>query len=330
MPISFIKNTRTQAIIEGEFGQIFFGRIYRFMDQEGILKTLHNKTLRFTTLDALNDPLEGNLKLLNIDEFEYAKLSLSRKKHITLQILFHFLKSIYPKKEIPVAIQEALYKHFNDSDIATEQVEQIDTSLKSLQTLLTSKMATDENFRNEYFRELGLLRHQIKVCCFSRNFKNKNSSLMWSHYAEGHSGACLEFDFVRYLKGLNQEPEIEEKFRYLKDNNLIPFMVNYQRIKTKLNIYENEEDYYKWICTKDSKWKYEQEVRMIHSSDISDSQTFIELPRILFSKVIFGVKADDQFQNRVINLAKQEWGNVRFEKIYIDDRDQLMSRRIQV
>ena len=70
---------------------------------------------------------------------------------------------------------------------------------------------------------------------------------------------------------------------------------------------------------------------MIYSSDISVSQLDVELPHILLSKIIFGVKADDEFQDQVINLAKQEWGNaVRFEKIYTDDRDQLKSRRIQV
>ncbi len=102
---------------------------------------------------------------------------------------------------------------------------------------------------------------KLCVCCFA---KNMDDILMWSHYANNHSGICLEFEIIdeQIIKG--QLIEIEYNNELLKLNNI-------ERTKSGhllLNIDSNG----KFLTTKFENWSYEKEIRTYAVSDDRNSK----------------------------------------------------------
>lgn len=98
---------------------------------------------------------------------------------------------------------------------------------------------------NQKKREKALIENfeNVGVSCFSR--KN-DSILMWSHYAENHSGFCIEFYSNKTMNSLN------------------PLDVNYIENFKKVNYYANKKDaLYHMLYTKSLDWHYEQELRLV-------------------------------------------------------------------
>jgi hypothetical protein len=86
----------------------------------------------------------------------------------------------------------------------------------------------------------------IAVSCFS---KDQNNILMWSHYADGHRGLCLEFsphedtDFFR-----------PTRFRPVKYSN---------ECKADNYLRDTARTLHNMVCTKSTIWKYENEIRIM-------------------------------------------------------------------
>ena len=88
------------------------------------------------------------------------------------------------------------------------------------------------------------------ICCFSKEYDNENSYLMWSHYSDSHKGVCFEIDFSKNIDLLDTPSNVEypddllsvrENLRITKEQNVGLFLVT-----NKLKV-----------------WKYEKEVRII-------------------------------------------------------------------
>lgn len=75
------------------------------------------------------------------------------------------------------------------------------------------------------------------ICSASTSFKNV---LLWSHYANGHNGICIEFD--------------------VKSEQWKPHKVDYV---TDLPNLKRETDYKNLLLCKSSLWKYEDEIRFL-------------------------------------------------------------------
>jgi hypothetical protein len=100
------------------------------------------------------------------------------------------------------------------------------------------------------------------LCLSSKN----DDILMWSHYAAGHSGICLEFDTKEY------------PFSDAKD-------VNYQEDFPKPNAFTTDRDQVakEILLTKASGWKYEAEWRLI-----VNTSGLLSIPPQCISGLIFG------------------------------------------
>jgi hypothetical protein len=120
---------------------------------------------------------------------------------------------------------------------------------------------------------------QRGVACFTQNF---DSILMWSHYADGHRGLCLEFD-------TNYVPFRERKYLHqIIYRNSYPLLSPFDLIQSpdKL-IYP--------LITKSKKWKYEEEWRIILK--VGNSEIYYD-PRAL-TGIYFGCAMPDN-QKRLI------------------------------
>jgi hypothetical protein len=115
--------------------------------------------------------------------------------------------------------------------------------------------------------------------------ENFDSILMWSHYAENHTGLVLCLDLL-------EDP----------DFFISPLKVNYQKTYNPVNFFgrETDLDYVKKIiATKSKEWEYEQEIRIMKGSVGEHS-----FNKSLIKKVYFGCKCEPEEKLRIKNLFK--------------------------
>jgi hypothetical protein len=91
---------------------------------------------------------------------------------------------------------------------------------------------------------------QRGVACFSAKM---DDILMWSHYADGHRGFCLEFD-TTYEPFSKARPVIYAKTFPTLDAEEV----------AEVFIRRNPEPQMKFLFTKSGCWEYEQEWRVLH------------------------------------------------------------------
>ena len=100
----------------------------------------------------------------------------------------------------------------------------------------------------------NLINRNQRVLCLS---KNKDSILMWSHYAQNHTGIAIGFD---------------KNYRFIKNACEIQYSENPQNIEGRIlkdlcanNQAKNE--YVALLLTKYIDWQYENEVRCFFSTE---------------------------------------------------------------
>ena len=116
--------------------------------------------------------------------------------------------------------------------------------------------------------------------------------MMWSHYADGHKGFCIEYDFSK-----------------MTDLSLLPFPVVYtdKRIKMpwKAAIHPSKEETIETaktmmtaLLTKDAEWSYEQEWRILVQQDNDPN---VKMPKP--SCVYVGSMCNEENRQRLCSIA---------------------------
>jgi len=128
---------------------------------------LFKRELYFASVDQFNDPFDSSLPYI-IDQEDL-------KDHIIFDKYRNLFKTMYPdlsESEIhKLAFKEQKENRLNDED-----------HLK---------------FVSDYFRDY--VKREYGVLSMSKNEKN---FLLWSHYADSHSGYCIGFDRDKLYKDL--------------------------------------------------------------------------------------------------------------------------------
>ena len=152
---------------------------------------------------------------------------------------------------------------------------------------------------------------EFRVGCLSITCKNH---LMWSHYAEGHKGFCIEYDFSKgfankvscmLLPVLYSKERVKFPWRVAlaeqKDNDEIKLEAAYCKIFT--------------LLSKDSVWEYENEWRII--LQCSTGIANIKMPPI--SCIYVGAFCNQKDERKLVKIAKKL--NVPIKKMVIDRGD---------
>ncbi len=191
-----------------------------------------------------------------------------------------------PIIESPKKFAEAMAKR----QTLNYKKEDVESSLNANPDLLQNMKDVVRNVMN---------RHGI--CCFSK----KNADLlMWSHYADCHTGICLGFD-------VKKDPGF---FTF-------PIKVNYQDAYPKIDISEEGkliEYVIALMSTKYSEWSYEEEIRIMKNSN----KAYSFEPSALVS-VIFGCKVEDAVIEELKHVVETNPNlkHVKFYKAVMDDTD---------
>lgn len=136
---------------------------------------------------------------------------------------------------------------------------------------------------------------EMRVCCFT---ENKGSLLMWAHYAQSHTGFCIEYD-------TSKMPDIIRKF-------FLP--VIYQK-----QIYDSTHDFrldgnnvFNFLFYKSEEWSYEQEWRIaVYNKQINGEINFGNC----ISSVYLGINCQSKYKQEIIEWAKEKGVDIYQESI---------------
>ena len=170
--------------------------------------------------------------------------------------------------------------------------------------------ALDDDFASDYCSDqnsrgiLALLNQKIGILCLS---KNPSSLLMWSHYADGYSGAIVKFDETQEFFSGHFEMKYSE-----------------HRPKMDISIYTDGDEPVPIaeLCVKAKEWEYEKEVRVVRSLAncrcVSVSNGFsvyvMDVPSDCIESVTLGERMPICHQREIWALVK-DMGNV---SLYLD------------
>jgi hypothetical protein len=123
--------------------------------------------------------------------------------------------------------------------------------------------------------------HRHGTACFSTN---PTSMLMWSYYAEGHSGIVVRFNMA--LENLAAIPR-----------QFIPVEVRYQDDWPDVNYYTSSTTQFiaTILGTKSSAWKHEEEWRLV----LVGTSGYVRLPAAIIDGIILGMRIDSVAEKAV-------------------------------
>ena len=160
--------------------------------------------------------------------------------------------------------------------------------------------ALDDDFESAYSSDqnsrsiLYLLNGEIGILCLS---KNGSSLLMWSHYADGYSGAVVEFD---------------ETHEFFSGH----FEMKYSEHRPKMDIASytdgDEPTPIAELCVKAKEWEYEKEVRVVKRladcrcvDTANDFPIYVmDVPSDCIKSVILGERMPVCHQREIWDLLK--------------------------
>jgi hypothetical protein len=130
---------------------------------------------------------------------------------------------------------------------------------------------------------------KIGICCFSRN---RNSILMWSHYAQKHQGYCIEFNTGITAEGIN------------------PLDVIYKKEFTKANfIIDGINSIYHIIYSKASEWFYEDELRAVLTGFKDLNSRCVKFNDVDVKAIYLGVNCALSTKHRILKIINDSYSN---------------------
>jgi hypothetical protein len=150
----------------------------------------------------------------------------------------------------------------------------------------------------------------IGICSFSLD---QRISLMWSHYADEHRGACLLYKFpTAFLLDPSNQILGVDKVKY-RDDALTEWLLNEAPTELKAFLLGLGKMY---LTVKAPGWQYEGEARLMRN----EPGTF-DVPLGFLEQVCFGLNTPSDDVELVTKLAREYCGCTKFCRIIRDEND---------
>jgi hypothetical protein len=172
---------------------------------------------------------------------------------------------------------------------ATSKTKLSDGKIRDIAKQAISEPGKLEKILNDSFRKL-INTHGI--CCFA---KTEETTLLWSHYTECHTGVCLKFDVLA-------DPlffSVPLPVIYQKEYPYYNHSVNQRELANKL------------ILTKSDSWSYEGEVRVIkfHPPGLH------KFNKLSLVEIIFGCRSNEESIIQIKEAVKNNgYNHVTYRK----------------
>lgn len=135
------------------------------------------------------------------------------------------------------------------------------------------------------------------------------NTLMWSHYAADHKGFCIKYSFSEQFTSTTEERRTIRFKDIIYHDNEKPLNIKTDSINTDVG-----------LCTKQSAWSYENEVRMI-AYDPEATDFYITIPLDKASKIdaiYFGYRCPDAHIRTIRKIVAQHYPKAKFYQMKSD------------
>ena len=282
--------------------------IYKYLDEEGALKTIeHNSVLLRTPLE-FNDPFDS---VFNIDKKEMNK---AYDLFMNYQLFKKLYKDLIVDRKKPKLLGKITKKNIEydapliKKELVYKSKGYITADYKyGLEVLKHNDANVKEQFSSMMRFAMESLRNVALVSCFG---SSPNSILMWSHYANKHKGACVEFEIDD--KDF-REVVYSKKLLFFRFTDALEILFGHDFANKEVDTNKGE---YQFILdpifVKSIDWSYEGEVRCAYSKTNLDSKIYkiqdedgekflLKMPKI--KKIYLGCNADDNFVSQIGKIA---------------------------
>ena len=179
-----------------------------------------------------------------------------------------------------------------------------------------------ELWRDKEINDAHNKRYFAWICSLS---KVNNELLMWTHYCNNQSGICVGLDIDNIIQNVHPlfdsmycEPLVEE--------------VQYRDIRQRPDFKTVPWDYQ--LVTKDKRWEYEQEVRLIFphathlyaefpesakSNDATELRDYLPLKKECFESIYFGVNTNSEEKEKIIKHMRKLNPNCKLFQMKVDE-----------
>jgi hypothetical protein len=220
-------------------------RVFKFRaGNENDLDSFFENYMWFANFSDLNDPYEG-----------YASFS---DDGLDDDFRENFLAEVYAKKPLPTttAKQEAkTYRDNYEKNTGTKFSEYVDS--KAIEII--------ESFYSEHKTDYKIL--SLSLAKGSDEYPIPlNNMLMWSHYANGFKGFCVEYDFNKLKSSIESKNRIElasSPVKYSINGNLPVIKMKTFMQSAIDDSREASLEILEAFTKKEQSWAYENEVRFI-------------------------------------------------------------------
>lgn len=231
---------------------------YRDYGDKWHKRLLFNTELYFTSADKFNDPYDASLP------FEY------KQEQLTPENIFlkhsQMLKKQYPKMS-ETEIHNISYEHQIAGTINDKVLQE----------------RYSDNVNKDIYKTFGI----VSLASEPTNL------LMWSHYANCHTGFCIGLDTKFIFK--NFQPSLNQ--------------VMYSDDIPKIDLFEDMIVFFvKLLCTKSKHWEYEKEYRFISRNFVNKSMDITEWG---LKEIYLGAKMPQQEKHKLIEGLKKQYSKIK-------------------
>lgn len=132
----------------------------------------------------------------------------------------------------------------------------MDIPKEAIEEILRNYPGISEEFEKHYHDTYKDFQEYVRIACFTTSYKNR---LMWSHYADEHSGFCIEYDM-----------SVASAIRDV----ILPVIYDKQRFDcTKILLEHSGNLAINPVFYKDKIWEYEKEWRTYGTKDYFEKTT---------------------------------------------------------
>ncbi len=149
---------------------------------------------------------------------------------------------------------------------------------------------------------------RMRILSFSGDDSAPTNPLMWSHYADGHKGVCLQFDMELWRpEDIDRSGYVLGPVRYSQVRPLVnlPGTIARPGSAFGLDPRGTTEPLNYIAFTKHKDWCYEQEWRIICSQKDDKEAIYLSFPPEALVEVITGLRMPEQQRKDINNLIEK-------------------------
>lgn len=195
------------------------------------------------------------------------------------------------------------FDHHLTLDQAVAYGRKIGVPEEKLKVIVNSKGEIQKEFLEEWAKTLKKADEELESMGVFTLSEASNNILLWSHYANGHRGFCIEFERNSANKLGNYE--ITRRVQYRLDYPTIN--------PTKEDVFDLK------FFTKASEWEYEREWRLVYDKgDVEEPLADVEI-----SAIVFGLRLPDPHKEEIRKVTSDIVGIKYRQAVKVPNRFEL-------